>query len=327
MNPNPDVAGAIPGLAEAAILPPERATTADRLARGGVLSIRAELRTILYAGVLLIAAGISLFVRENYARIGPLTIAIAIALAAGGCLFWVARRAPPFTWGKAGEAGFAPFAIDYVLLLGALLAATDLAFVETQFAALGPNWPWHLLLVALGYGALALRFDSRTLFSLALSSFAAWRGVAVGVSDAQRWLDDRTPAVRWNAIVCGVVFLLLAWALRHSGRKRHFEPVAAVLGWLLILGAQMSGMGTNPGWPWALALFMTGTALAAHSVWRRRFGLFSLGALAGYAGLSYLVLRVVRDPFLGCGWFFATGALVVAGLVLAQRRWFREGTS
>jgi hypothetical protein len=41
---------------------------------------------------------------------------------------------------------------------------------------LGPYWPWHLLVVASAYAALAFRFDSKTLFSLALTSFAAWRG-------------------------------------------------------------------------------------------------------------------------------------------------------
>jgi hypothetical protein len=322
VNPNPDVAAAIPELERQGVLLAPYATTAARLAAGALLSVRGELRALLYGGVLLITAGVSLLVREQYERIGPVVIATAIGLAATGCLFWAARRAPAFTWGKAPAAGFA---LDYVLLLGALLAATDLAFVETQFAALGPNWAWHLLLVALGYGALAVRFDSRALFSLALSSFAAWRGVAVGIGEAQRWLDERTSLVRWNAIACGVAFLLLAWAMRRFNRKRHFEPVAAVLGWLLVLGAESSGLAAPSGWPWAAALFATGSGLAAYAVWRRRFGLFSLGALGGYAGLSYLALWALDDAFFGCGWFFATGGLVVAGLVLAQRFWFREG--
>ena len=35
-----------------------------------------------------------------------------------------------------------------------LLAAADLAYIEVQFTPLGPNWSWHLLIVALLTGSL-----------------------------------------------------------------------------------------------------------------------------------------------------------------------------
>lgn len=323
MNPNPDLAAALPALEEAGLPPAARAATAGRLARGELMSVRAELRAALYAGVLLIVAGVSVLVRQNYERIGPRTIAVAIALAALACLAWVARRAPRFTWGRAPAGGLA---LDYILLLGALLVAADLAFVETRFAALGPSWPWHLLIVALLYAALGVRYDSRTLFSLALSSFAAWRGVAVGWRDAEQWLGEASAEVRRNAIGCGVLFLVAGFLMRRFDRKRHFEPVTVVLGWLLVLGSEASGM-IERGWTWAIALFATGAGLAIYASWRRRFGLFALGVLAGYGGVSYLVVRAALDVMLGCAWFFFTSTLLVLALVVAQRRWFRGGTS
>ncbi len=156
--------------------------------------MRLEIRAALYLGVLLLTAGIGLFVKENHERIGPATIGVAIGILAAACLVWAARRSAPFAWGEAtsAHAGF-----DYVLLLGALLVATDLGYLETQFALLGRNWPWHLLVVALLYGLLAYRFDSKMLLSLALASFAAWRGIAVSIAKDLPWLGrPRAPPGR-----------------------------------------------------------------------------------------------------------------------------------
>src|SRR3954454_2193751 len=124
---SPDVAHAIPELVESGILPPEKAPLLLRVARGELLSVHAELRALLYAGVLLILGGVGVLVEQNLERIGPLAIAVALGLAALAALVWVVRVAPPFSWGAAASPHLA---FDYILLLGVLLAAADLAFIE-----------------------------------------------------------------------------------------------------------------------------------------------------------------------------------------------------
>ena len=62
-------------------------------------------------------------------------------MASTACLAWVIRSAPPFSW---GEVESPSVAFDYVLLLGLLLPASDLAYVEAQFTLLGPRWMHHL---------------------------------------------------------------------------------------------------------------------------------------------------------------------------------------
>src|SRR5436309_11882877 len=136
---NPDVADAIPRLVEAGILPPDAAPRLLRVARGELLSVHRELRTLLYIGVLLATGGVGLLVQENLDRLGPVTIAAAIGLAAAMALGWVARTAPPFSW---RESPSPHLGFDYVLLLGVLLAAADLAYVEVRFTPLGAHWPW-----------------------------------------------------------------------------------------------------------------------------------------------------------------------------------------
>ena len=209
-------------------------------------------------------------------------------------------------------------ALDSTLLLGVLLAGSDLAYVEVKFTPLGAQWPWHLLIVALFAGAAAFRFDSQPVFSLALATFAAWRGVSVGVLGAT-FLPEAS-AVRWNAIACGVLFAGLGLVLTRTRRKPHFSPAAVHLGWLLILGGLASGMVGEESLAWGAALLLVGGGLAAGAYRLRRFPLFAFGVVAAYAGLSRLAMEAVEAEMLGCLWFSATSILVLAGLILAQRR-------
>ena len=319
---NPDVAAAVPKLVERGVLAPGTAAPLQRVARGELVSIREELRLALYLGVTLLTAGVGLLVKENLDRIGPVTIAAAIGIAAAACLAWVARTAPPFAW----TAQPSPHvAFDYLLLLGALLVAADLAYVEVKFTPLGANWPWHLLIVALLAGGLAVRYDSRVLFTLALTTLAAWRGVSLSLLGRSAWRLDDPAALRWNAVGCGVLFVALGWALVRAGRKPHFEPSAAHLGWLLVLGGLASGalVPDRLGTPWpafALALLLAAGGLAAGTFRARRFSLFALGAAGAYVAVSRFAVAGIHDDFAVLAWFCLSSIACIVGLVAAQRR-------
>jgi Predicted membrane protein (DUF2157) len=322
---NPDVAAAVGRLRADGILPPDKAALFGEVARGERVSVRAELQVLLYAGVLLIAAGVGVLVRENLGRLGPVAIAAALAVAALACLGWVARVAPSFS---RGEAPSPHFGFDYVLLLGILLVSADLAYVETQFTPLGAEWPLHLLVVAGLAALLAFRYDSRTLLSLALASFAAWRGVVISLRAAADSLQHGTPdELRWNALACGALFVLLGFALGRGTLKPHFEPVATHFGWLLVLGALASGGGltTTMELLFLLALLAVSCGLAWRALVGRRFPLFVLGTLGAYLAVVMVLLRAKpRDSvaFL----LIALSALgLVAALVRARSR-IREET-
>jgi hypothetical protein len=311
---NPDLAAAIPGLVTGGILPAEKAGPLLREARGERVGVRAELRALLYCGVLVTMAGVGLLIKENLARIGPLAIAAGIGLAAATALAWVLRVAPPFSW---QEVAAPNLAFDYILLLAVLLAAADLAYVEVKLAPLGAFQPWHLLIVALLAATAAFRFDSRVVFSLALTSFAAWRGV-VARPNLDAWLGSGS--VRWNAIVCGALFAALGLALKRWRRKAHFEPVAVNLGWLLILAGIATGFAEDRGRGavWGAVLLVVGGGLAAGAFRARRFPLFAYGVVAAYVGLCRLLATVELAAELGCFLVGTTSLLVVGGLLVGQ---------
>ena len=318
---NPDVESAIERLERECVLSSERARPLARAARGELISLWAELRVALYAGVILIVTGAGLLIRQNLDRIGPLAIAVGLGAAAVGCLAWVVARAPAFSW---GEVPSPDLAFDYVLLLGALLAATDLAYIEVKFTALGASWPLHLLLVAVFYAVLAFRFDSRVQWSLALTTLAAWRGVSVRFLDREPWNWWGDPVVRANAIACGLAFALVGWLLARYRRKAHFEPVAVNLGWLLVLGGLASGAlqgSSQSGWAaFSLLLLAVAIGVAAVAFAGGRLVLFAMGCVGAYAAISRLVVETLHGDQAVFAWFSLSAIAAVVGLVAAQRR-------
>jgi hypothetical protein len=280
---NPEVADAIGVLRERTILSNEQARHLLVVARRARVSVRAELKALLYGGVLLAVSGVGLFLKENQDRIGPAALASLLALAAAGCFFYVHRRSPAFSWGPSA----APHvAADYVLLLGVLLVGSDLAYIEQHFRFLGADWAYHLLVLSVVAFAAAYRFDSRVVLSLALSSFAAWRGLSTG-----RLLEtvfaDRPGEIRANAVLCAALFLAAAFLSVRAKKKAHFEPVFAALGWVLLFCGLLSGVFQDgPNWPlWDLAACAAAAAVTVFAYRFRRLFDFAVAVIAFYVAL------------------------------------------
>jgi hypothetical protein len=292
-----------------------------RIARGELVSVRLELQIALWAGVTLVAAGAGVLVKENLGRLGPVAIGGGLALAAALCLWYVARTAPAFSW----DAVVSPtLAFDYVLLLAVLLIGTDLAYLETRYRLLGPNWPWHLLLLSLIQLAFAFRFDSRAVLSLALASFAAWRGVALSFRDGLP-LGGNEGVIRIDALAIGALFIALGSLLKRRGRKAHFEPTCGNLGLLLLLGAAVAGVYGGYGHldvAWLVTLAVSATAVIVLGYRARRSDYFAQGVIAGY--LCFLRLAAELHFELGLFYLVSGGSFGILLLILWAHRHFKE---
>ena len=316
---SPEVAAAVERLSRDGALTPEQAGPLGRVARGELASVRPELRLFLYGGVLAVMGGVGLLVQQNLDRIGPVAIAAGLWISAAAALVWALRHAPPFSWGPAASTNLA---FDYILLLGVLLTGAALAYVEVKFTPLGPAWGIHLLVMSLFAAALAVRGDSRVVAGLALTTFAAWRGVSASPLERSFWtFGEGELWLRINAALTGVLFIALGSVLVRSERKAHFEPVAAHLGWLLVLGAIVSGIGEAgaPGTAFRLGLLVVGAGLAAGAFRFGRFPLFGMGLVAAYVGLSALVLTAVHEELPAFLWFTATGVVMLVCLLVAHK--------
>jgi hypothetical protein len=211
-------------------------------------------------------------------------------------------------------------AADYVLILGALLLASDLAYLERQFRILGDRWPYHFLVVAAVYFVLAYRFDSRAVLSLALSAFAAWRGVAV--AEAFKGSGSAVAVMRWNALACAALYLAAGWVSVRSGRKPHFEKVYVIAGLLLLFGGILSGalQDSRSRWQiWEGVLAVVGAGVLAIA-WRLRRPLdFAIAVAALWLGALRLTGDILdREPMFFAAAVWSIAAIIV--LVSATRR-------
>jgi hypothetical protein len=286
---NPDVVAAVARLRAEHVLSARQAAFFDRVAGRRLVSIRLEMRALLYAGILLLTSAVGLLVAGHHQEIGPLAIASAIALAVTACLLWVIRHSPPFAW---AEVASSSLAFDYVLLLGLLLFASELGYVEAHFGLLGPGWAHHLLIVG-GVSLLAAyRWDSRIVLGLAITTLAAWLGVS---SNLVSLIAHGGGRLRANALALGVLYVAAAALSVWLDRKPHFEEVYATAGLFLILGALVSGvLGDGRSWGiWLGALLAAAGAVMWVAFRLGRSLYFAQGVVAAYVGL----LRLVFAPF------------------------------
>jgi hypothetical protein len=207
-------------------------------ARRDVFSLAPEIRIAAWGGAMLIATAAGLFVKNNYDRIGPLALSLAIGVFAIACYAWV--------WRRRARAGLVD---DYVLLLGALLVSADVGLIESQWHFLDAQWPRHFLLLAVAHGLAAYLYDSKALLSLSITALAAWLGLERRSADVIFSSEAARTAPR--AFLCATI--VIAWRLVHwrwkSTRRfeRVFEHFASLLALLGGIALMMAGGTTGVG--------------------------------------------------------------------------------
>jgi hypothetical protein len=314
---NPDVVAAVAKLESDATLSAEQAQKFARVARRELVSVQPELRAMLYVGVLVIISGVGFLVKENLNRIGPLAVASALWFSALLSFVFALRKIPAFTWGKAETPHLA---FEYLLLLAVLLTGAALTYSAMQVATEGSIWLHPLFLTSLLAAFFSVRGDSRLVWTVALSTFAAWQGLST--SKVITHLFDRESTLRASAVLTAIVFLGLGQMMKHFGRKEHFEPLTTYLGWLAALFALTTGVAEP--WPsgflFGLGLLALGSAISFGALHARRLTLFATAVFAAYIGLTVLASNLFLGGVLGLAWFAASGIGILYLLRWAHRR-------
>ena len=294
--------------------------TADRAIardRGEVFSVHLELRAALYAGVLLVMAGVGILLARNLDRIGPAAVVLMIALAAVAC------GVPAIRTKIAGRS--LTVAGDYLLLLAALLASAGLAYAERQFTILGPWWSWHLLLLAVVHAAIAYRFVSPLVLAASLASLVGWFGVGGSLGDVLLF-SYSTPALGARALACAATIAAWRYADRrarpHTAFSNVFDHFAANLAFWGTLAWCLE-------WPW-LAAGLPLLAALAYAAVRRGLdtdheAFLVYGIL--YAAIGICAVTVPRLHGMTVSFAFVLIVVCIAAATLWQlRRRLREPT-
>lgn len=261
---------------------------------GAPFSIHAEIRALMYVGVLFIAGGAAATVRKYFDAWGPVAIVGGLSAGSLACFAYVFRRG--VAWSR--ERVSTPAAVDYALLLGCLLLSADVGYVEAKWRLLAGDWQRHLLACAGLFLALAYRCDNRLVLSLGLSSLAAWLGLEMKTFGLAFYESHRAYALLFGLLCAG------AGALSHrESVKAHFLDVylnfaAHFLGAALLSGVFDFRLASFHFYVLAAVCGM-GAVYAFRS---RRFLYLAYAVLYGYVGATSVLLR--WDFLRSVGFFF-----------------------
>jgi hypothetical protein len=301
----------------AGAITPEQHRALTALVRRERFPVFVELNALLYLGVIAFASGLAWTTRTYAAQWGDAAILLPTTGLLVACLWYCFSRVPPFSPGHVEAPGLV---FDYVLYLACLVFAVELAYVEYRFEVLQERWDNYLLMAAVLYLAAAYRFDNRFVLSLGIATLGSWFGVRISR------VDLLSPNLfRTSALGYGTTVGLIGWYLWSTGIKRHFLETYLHIAANVILAALVSGIADRDGPSiWLLGVLLAATATAYGGVRFRRFAFVVYGALYGYLGVSWEMLRHIRGDTAMLGYIVLSAGLMVLGLVVLSRRFGRD---
>ena len=141
-----------------------------------LFSVHWEFKAMLYLGVLLLSGGLSILVYKNIDTIGHQVILFVIAAVCAGSFFYCFKKKLPYSNSKV----LSPDSFfDYILLLGCLTFITFVGYLQFQYNVFGNRYGLATFIPMLVLFFTAYYFDHLGVHSMAITTLAAWAGIAV----------------------------------------------------------------------------------------------------------------------------------------------------
>ncbi len=290
----------------------------SELVRKDRFSVFVELNALFYLGVLSFVAGVAWVIQTYLSTLGDTAILSGLTLLLFLSFSYCFSRALPYSPGQMESPNLA---FDYVLYLGCLLFAVELAYLETRFHLMQSEWDYYLLFSSVLFFGLAYRFDNRFVLSLALSTLAGWFGLRIS-----RFAFSYGESLRPYALVYGVLVASIGIWLHRCGIKKHFTETYLHIASNVLFGALISGIIVRESaWLYLMGLLGLAGIAIVEGVRFRRFAFVAYGVLYGYIGMSVRLLRDVRiDSTAALSYLIVSGMLVILSMILLARRFGSE---
>jgi hypothetical protein len=262
--------------------------------RSRIISVFAELKILLYTGILLLTAGISIIVYKNIDTIGHQVILLIIGLVCAACFYWCFKTKLPFSFNKVESP--TPY-FDYVLLLGCLLLLTFIAYLQFQYNAFGNLYGLATFIPMAILFIVAYLFDHIGILSLAITNLAAWAGIAVTPTKILRQNDFSNSTIIFTAASLGVFLCLMAIISVRKKFKAHFNFTYSNFGFNILFVALIAGMIHYENWflLWFIIIGAFGFYVYKKAVMDHSFYFLLMLAIYAYIALGYLVIRFLFD--------------------------------
>ena len=287
------------------------------LVRKDRFSVFVELNTTLYLGVLAFVAGVGWTIETHFTSLGDAAILSALTLTFCVSIYYCFSRGRPYSNRRVEPSGFA---FDYVLYLGCLVLAIELAYLESRFHVLQTGWENYLLLSAVVFFTLAYRFDNRFVLSLALSTLAGWFSLRLS-----GFPDVGGPSVRTAGLLYGGLVAIAGTGLYKAGIKQHFlETYLHVAANVLFIALLSALFDRHVDLVYLAGLLGLAGAAVALGVRFKRFAFVVYGVGYGYIGISARVLREIDSFTAALAYVAVSSTVVIVALVMIARRFGRE---
>lgn len=262
--------------------------------RPHLISVFTELRILLYTGILLLTAGISILVYKNIDTIGHQVILLAIALVCAGCFYWCFKNKLPFSFNKVQSP--TPY-FDYVLLLGCLLLLTFIAYLQFQYNVFGDRYGLATFIPMVILFVVAYLFDNIGILSLAITNLAAWAGIAVTPTKILKQNDFSNSTIIFTAVTLGIFLCLVAIISVRKKFKAHFNFTYSNFGINILFIALIAGMLHYENWflLWLIFIAAFGFYVYKKAIKNHSFYFLLMLAIYAYVAMGYVVIRLLFD--------------------------------
>ncbi|PYS40232.1 MAG: DUF2157 domain-containing protein [Acidobacteria bacterium] len=276
-------------------------------------SVFFELNALLYMGVLSLIAGIGWVVQAYAASWGDAVILSGLTLILVGSSYYCFSRGLPYSTAQVESSNFL---FDYVLYLGCLTFALEIAYVETRFHVMQSDWDYYLLISAVLFFALAYRFDNRLVLSLALSTLAAWFGIRS--SRFEFWPGE---PIGGTALIYSTFVMAAGAYLSTKQIKKHFTETYFHVGTIVLFVALVSGLIRNESSIYLLGVLFFATITSFGGIRFRKFVFVLYGVIFSYVAVSSQLLRGrPLDSTAALTYLLVSASMVTTLMLLLARR-------
>ncbi len=258
----------------------------------GLFSLSFELKTLLYAGVLMLAGGLGIAIYNNIDTIGHLFIIILIAAISAGSFTYCLRHARPYSNERTGSPNVF---YDYILLLAGLTLISFIGYLQYQYTVFGSIDGLTFLIPAIILFASAYYFDHLGVLTMAITSFCAFAGISVSPLQLLENSNFSTNALIYTGIILGALFFAAGRMTDTGNIKKHFSYTYYNFSAHLLFVFTLSGLFDINIFIFSLIMATTIFLFVRYAISTHSFYFMLISVLYGFIGLTYLIFRILFE--------------------------------
>ncbi len=293
------------------ILSPEEADLIKQGESNQPFSVRWELMTLLYLGVILLNIGLGTLIYEHIDTIGHSVIIALIAALCGACFWYAVKHQKAFSWAYVGSP--TPY-FDYILLLGCFSFLILEGYLQYQYQFFGTRYGLATFIPTVLFFGLAYWFDHRGVLSLAIVALSSWVGITVTPRTLFANNDFHSQTLVITGVALGLILGAAALVSRKKDWKQHFDFSYLNFSIHLLMVSSLAGIIVLEQ-PLFYFPVLIGAAYLSYVEARAHDSLYFLivSLLYGYIGVTYLIFKAIsaNDSMFYFLYFILTCGLVI----------------